>query len=746
MIQGHLYTEGIVKSDYPDQIKAQIAALPSDCEVIIHHIKSPGGDVYAAWKAIPELMKIGKPVKAIVEGEASSIASWLMVAGTSEVEATDPSTFMIHEPFFPPGVLTDAMGVDDLGGAKIELEQIRQSMAEAYAKKTKRPVEEMLAMMKNKTRLNAQMAKSMGLVDKVIANEPFRIAAMVEEFGKDFKAFKQEIMGLFKSRVVAVTAVDLPAKDGKVVKVETENGDLVGKPASIDGQPCTGEVALADGRVLLCENGMVKEVKTAAPQETAEQALQRRITEMQSQLQALEADKVKAEAEKKAAAEKIAAETATKALEEEKLKVAALAKELEEAKNKTVGPDGKPNEGTIPNRTPSAMDKKIDAGVRASRSFIAEHMPWLERHYKGGKFEDGTDFNSYRNGGPNAVSILETNLNYTWNGILDTELFFKPTLGSPALSELANIDLGASHLKRYHIAPNADKILKPYTGCDQAVTGTALDITSKFIQIKPFRMKEKWCKDDFTNQLSGSYNELAQNWLKTGNASFDPAGTPVERIVMNLLKDSLRRDVFRRVSFGDTTSSNADYNQIDGYWQSLIDQSGASNYCVYRYGSALGTGTLSANTASAYFEGIFNNSSLLLKQEGVDMGKAKFLVTRSVWENYYTTLVGVGAVTEAAYADYKNGVKNLTFRGIPVIPVTLWDSFLADSNNPLSSTTRHLISFTTTDNHIIGVENTGDLQAIKSWFSDDDNVRYYSAQMSFGFLGAIHCELSTISY
>ena len=317
MIQGHLYTEGIVKSDYPDQIKAQIAALPSDCEVIIHHIKSPGGDVYAAWKAIPELMKIGKPVKAIVEGEASSIASWLMVAGTSEVEATDPSTFMIHEPFFPPGVLTDAMGVDDLGGAKIELEQIRQSMAEAYAKKTKRPVEEMLAMMKNKTRLNAQMAKSMGLVDKVIANEPFRIAAMVEEFGKDFKAFKQEIMGLFKSRVVAVTAVDLPAKDGgKVVKVETENGDLVGKPASIDGQPCTGEVALADGRVLLCENGMVKEVKTAAPQETAEQALQRRITEMQSQLQALEADKVKAEAEKKAAAEKIAAETATKALEE----------------------------------------------------------------------------------------------------------------------------------------------------------------------------------------------------------------------------------------------------------------------------------------------------------------------------------------------------------------------------------------------------------------------------------------------
>jgi hypothetical protein len=311
---------------------------------------------------------------------------------------------------------------------------------------------------------------------------------------------------------------------------------------------------------------------------------------------------------------------------------------------------------------------------------------------------------------------------------------------------MATIDLGASHLKRYHIAPTADKVLKPYTGCDQAVTGTALDITSKFIQIKPFRMKEKWCKDDFTNQLSGQYNLLAQEWLKTGNASFDPAGTPVDRIVVNLLKDALRRDVFRRISFGDTTSSNADYNQIDGYWQSLIDQSGASNYCVNRVGSSLGTGTLSTGVAAGRFEDIFNQSPLLLKQEGIDGGKAKFLVTRSVWENYYNTLAATGAVTEQAYEKYVNGSARLTFRGIPVIPVTIWDSFLADANNPLAATTKHLISFTTTDNHIIGVENNADLAAIKSWFSDDDNVRYYSAQMSFGFLGAMHCDLTVVAY
>ena len=60
-----------------------------------------------------------------------------------------------------------------------------------------------------------------------------------------------------------------------------------------------------------------------------------------------------------------------------------------------------------------------------TRTHLADNLPWLERHYKGGKYPDGTDFSSYRStGGPNAVSILETNLNYTWNGVLSLDLFF----------------------------------------------------------------------------------------------------------------------------------------------------------------------------------------------------------------------------------------------------------------------------------------------------------------------------------
>lgn len=749
MIVGHLYTEGVVTKDYPEQIKAQIASLDPLCEEIIHHIKSPGGNVYAAWKAIPELMKLGKPVDAYVEGEASSIASWLMIAGTRKVRATNPSTMMIHEPFFPDG-LDGALGVDELDGAKQELEQIRMSMAEAYAKKMGKPVEEALAMMKKKTRLTAKMAQSMGLVDEVVETEPYRIAAQFIDSMELFKTqLTDDLMRLFGKKAVAeAVAMELPTKDNKVVKVETENGDLVGKPASVDGAPVSGEVQLADGRVLVCEAGIVKEVRQAvAPQETDAQKLAKVTAELAAMKTAQEAQTRAEEAAKIAAEEKAKAEEAVKALEAERNKAQMLADKVEELEKKTVGKAEKPAERM--NHVPFAMSKIGDEkiSIMATRTLLADTMPHMERFYKDGKYSDGTDFFSYRTGGPNAVSVLETNLNYTWNGILDTDLFFKPTLSTPALADLAVVDLGASFMKRYHIAPTASKVLKPYTGCDQAVTGTSLNITSKPIQLKSFRMKEKWCADDFTERLSGAYSQLAQDWLKTGNSVFDPAGTPVERVIVQLLKDALRRDVFRRISFGDTTSANADYNQIDGYWQSLIDQSGASNYCVYRAGSALGVGALAGGTALTTLEAVFTGSNILLKQEGIDTGRAKFMVTRSIWENLYASYAANGAVTEIAMGNLINGISGtMTYKGIPVIPVNAWDLDLADANNPLSATTRHLVSFSTPDNHRIGVENTADLNAIKSWFSDDDNVRYYSSQMTFGFLGAIHCDLTTVAY
>ena len=747
MNEGHIFIDGIITNDYHLEVKRQIAAL-GNVDTLVVHIQSPGGSVYAGYNTYNVLKSSGKKIKAIIEGEAQSMATFIsLAADKGMIEIKRPSTYMIHNP--SQGLEGDA---DALSNGVEELRKIEEEMAEAYSRKTKLPIDQIKAMMKKETRMNAEEAVKYGFADTihdqlravaigkndVIMENTEEVKGLIQKIGDGINA----LLGKSTTEAATVTApsaVDLALKDGKMLMVAGEDGDIVGKPATVDGAPAPdGAHELADGRTVVIAGGLVTEVKEAMTPE------QKQLQDLQAKLAASEQEKATLAAQVEQT--KVAAEQATEQLTTTASALGEIKKEVETLKKKTVGDDNPPNKGM--NAFPTASGKSSDESLKiaATRTHLADNMPWLERHYAGGKFSDGTRFMDYRTGGPNAVSILETNLNYTWNGVLSTELFFKPTLSSPALADIFTIDLGASDKKRYHIAPVFNKVLKPYTGCDQAVTGSSFDITSKYIQLKPFEMYEGWCKDDFTNQLTGSYNVLAQEWLKTGTASFDPAGTPIDRIIVDGLKDALRRDIFRRVSFGDTTTSNADYNQIDGLWQSLIDQSGASNYCVYRYGSALGTGTLSAGTAQTYLAGIFNNSSNLLKEQAIDGGKGKFLVTRSVWENLYDSYAATGAVTEQAFKNQTNGLPNLTFRGIPVVPVTIWDDQLADSNNPLSSTTRHLIAFTIKDNHILGVENNADLDKIDSWFEKKDNKRYYRANMTMGFLGAIHCELTTISY
>jgi hypothetical protein len=639
-----------------------------------------------------------------------------------------------------------------------ELRNIENDMIDAYAAKSGLPADQIREMMRKTTVLNATQAQQMKFADKVLGTyrQAVALGQTIKKPTMEKNSIKDFANKVIKMVVDAIpggpTAMDYKTKDGKILNVSED-----GKTATIDGQPANGSYALEDGRTIMCENGVVTSVQeasapqpaptpqptpTPAPAPTPVQTAEQKLAAAEAELAKVKAEKEAADAAKAAAEQK--ALEASKEKEKTVLALGEIKKEVEKMKTETVGDDTPPAIG----HKPFAIGHRVDPqamSINASRTFIADHMPWLERYYKGGKYSDGTDFMSYRTTGPNAVSILETNFNYTWNGILTTDLFFKPSLDSPALSDFFTIDLGATDKKRYNLITPISKVLKPYTGCGGTPAGTRQLITNTTIQLKPFQMYESWCKDDFTGQLSGVYNFLAQEWLKTGNASFDPAGTPINTIIMDSLKDALRRDIFRRVFFAAGNSSSADYNQIDGFWDRTIDSSGVSNYCVYRYGSALGTGALGTTAANDYFTGIYNNSSLLLKQEGIDKGQAEFWVTRSVWENYYTYLVGVGAVTEQAYSDYKNGVKTLQFRGHNVRPINLWDNDLADSSNPLFATTRHLIVFTLKKNHILGIENNSDLEKIESWYEMKDQKRYYRSNMVMGYQ-YLHCDLTTISY
>lgn len=767
MNEGHIFIDEEITRDTLAMVRQQIAQNASADKLVLH-IASPGGSVYAGYKIYHALKLSGKPIRTIIEGEAQSMATFIAMAG-NEIDICNPSVYMIHMPS------SEAIGTaEDMEAGASELRSIETEMIAAYSAKTKLPPDQIREMMRKTTVMTTDQAIQYGFADRKLGTY-LQAVAMGQTIKKPMKklTFKERIakmMHTIGEVIEGPVAMDIPLSDGTMLVVDSEDSNIVGKPATINGQPANGSYPV-EGGTIVCVNGIVTEAPAAA---APRQAPVPAPAPVQTPVQQTPAPPVvPATAAADEAAQLAAARTENEALrtqlananqaaaaatQQATTTATALASVRNDLRTLTVGDDNAPDAGAqTPTKTPSAMGPTAFAQKKRAFAFLMEHMPWLMNHYPDAEIAKYAD--SMVGGGPKMVSILETNFNYTYPGILTTDIFYKPSLGNPALSDLVIIDQGIKSHKQYNLVNPISKILKPYTGCDRVFNNNRAFITNTTVRTKEFQVSESWCKDDFTNYLSGGYNFLAQEWLKTGNESFDPSGTPIEKIIDNVLSNALRLDVFRRFSFAAGNSSDDDYNSIDGFWDRLIDSSGASNYCVVRASATggagaigFGTGSLAAGAALTALESAYANSNILLRdwdniyaQFGGQVQKPTFWVTRSVWDNYYNSLIGTGAVTEQAFENLQKGLTTLTYKGYPVRPVSLWDQFLAESDNPLTGTTRHLIAFTTKDNHILGVENGSDLNKLEGWYERKDRKFYYEADLKMGY-NYMHCDLQTIVY
>lgn len=750
MSDGHIFIDDEITANTLQYVKDKIAQSVNAPQLTVH-IQSPGGSVYAGYNIYHALKSAGKPVECIVEGEAQSMATFIALAASPGLlKICNPSIWMIHMP--SSGIQGTA---DDHESGASELRSIENDMVAAYSVKTGLPPDQIREMMRKTTSLNASDAHRMKFVDQVLG-QYLTAAARGKTLKKMSKPniFETGINKLIhmlgaadKTAGTAAPDGEYKSKEGKSLNVK--DGIVVTSPTALDCPD--GQYIGADGTVLTVTGGIIIDVAmpgmAATPPPAPAPIPVKPIapTVQASPLSPAANDEITALKAKLAEAEaaKATAEEAKKALSTE---VTAIKTEVAKMKALPVGDQDEPSLGITPLKYPASMSGGHDArmhNVKMSKQFILQEMGWLERYYPKGHFDDVKS-------GPTMTSIVETNFNFTYPGILTTDLFYKPTLTSPALSDLFTIDQGISFQKRYNLIPGLSKVIKPYTGCGASNSNGSRDLISNTtLTTKEFRMQESWCKDDFTQQLTGVYNNLAQEWLKTGEKSFDPAGTPIDGVIQTVLTDAMRRDLFIRATMAAGNSNNADFNQIDGLWDRLIDSSGGqSNYCVLK-ASSLGTAALTASSATAALEAVYINSNDLLKQE---YGKATFWVTGSVYDAYINQLVGAGNVSQAQYEALINGIQGnktwdggVPYKGIMVRPVRLWDNSLADSNNPLFGTVKHLILLTVKENHMLGVESSADLNNIVSWFEMKDSKRYFRSDFKIGYQ-YLHCDLQTIAY
>lgn len=125
-------------------------------------LNSPGGDCIAASRIYSMLMDYPGSVTVKIDGIAASAASVIAMAGT-EVLMAPTALMMIHNP------ATMAFGDhNDMKAAVKMLDEVKQSIMNAYSIRTGLRDEELSRMMEAETWMNAKKAIALGFADGML--------------------------------------------------------------------------------------------------------------------------------------------------------------------------------------------------------------------------------------------------------------------------------------------------------------------------------------------------------------------------------------------------------------------------------------------------------------------------------------------------------------------------------------------------------------------------------------------------
>ena len=161
-------------------------------------LNSPGGDCFSASQIYTMLRNHDGKVIVKIDGIAASAASVVAMAG-DETLISPTGMIMIHNP------MTFAAGnKSDMEKAIAVLEEVKESIINAYARKTNLSRAKISRLMDEETWMNAEKALQLGFVDGILFSENKEKSPVISEEEPDEKESKES---------------DIPEKD----KPTTEN-------------------------------------------------------------------------------------------------------------------------------------------------------------------------------------------------------------------------------------------------------------------------------------------------------------------------------------------------------------------------------------------------------------------------------------------------------------------------------------------------------------------------------------------
>jgi ATP-dependent Clp endopeptidase proteolytic subunit ClpP len=203
-------------------------------DVLELEINSPGGSVfdgYTIYQEIKSLQDRGVVVNATITGMAASMASVICMA-CDKVSMVKHGRMMIHDA--SSGTHGNA---ESLRKTAELLDGISDNIAEIYAGKTGMDKEEIRAMMKRETWMNAKESIANGFIDEIIGEQV------------DFRQEKAE-----SSHMSFLNRLTNPSSEESIERIAALEADLSAQAAEFQAKLDAAELALQEAAEITAEN------------------------------------------------------------------------------------------------------------------------------------------------------------------------------------------------------------------------------------------------------------------------------------------------------------------------------------------------------------------------------------------------------------------------------------------------------------------------------------------------------------
>lgn len=253
--------EGVSFAD----IDAFCNSIPADDNQIEVRLHCDGGSVTEGWAMYDRLRATGKEITCIVEGNAASMATVILMAAPKERrKAYENAHILVHNPW---ACVMTAADADDMQKMANDLKAEQERLVNLYVERCGVDRDTIQSLMDEDKFITAAEAKELGIIGEIIPPISAKVRNTTNPINMNEVNVKASLLDRMLAKLgfktldeaasLEIKALELSTADGQTLTIEREEGQpQVGDVASPDG-----EWLMPDGTTIVVENGVIADIK-----------------------------------------------------------------------------------------------------------------------------------------------------------------------------------------------------------------------------------------------------------------------------------------------------------------------------------------------------------------------------------------------------------------------------------------------------------------------------------------------------